>query len=842
MLIYLVIGIMDNPHSNSYTFSQFYELLNASFQNKLELNNLKLNDTFWENFTREKMGKLDLSFNRLTTIAFNSNQQLTTLDLSMNLIGRISKGSIDWSFLLTSNIIDLNLSNNELNDKHACDLFRTLRKKSTLEYLNVSSSLLSHDALVEAAIAIFIGKTKLKSLNLSHNLLGKLSKTQVFHDNDASTLDKSHLVHIDDPLKYLESFQSNEELQIPISHSKNICMELLVIALNHTQTVDHLNLEYCELSTACLQHLNNIERLTSLNIGMNETYLKKSNKVDLSTIMSKLDCVQLHGIRRMASSEADLRSTLQKNDIPKFHNKGSPVNELSLKPTLESNEIESLFRNPELNMNLKKINLSYSVLTTPILKLIMMFLLNKSTQLEIFILDGCYFDANDCTISEFLFQLISSRTLKYVSLRYCNLHWNHFKKTQHELGSAYYIGKLTLDQLNLDFNGHLCCEDDDTDPELNEKWLFKHVFSEIKKVSLVGCNLTKHDSYKYGGDYVKQVMTETEFHGILQAQFTKPVLLRTMQKFLRLHRPPWVFHMKELNELLNGIKTHASINKHVRLSKIAPSTKETVIKSLLKTDVIPNLYHYNANGRSCKIQERRLFGTVYDKHCLQFPFIENDEDDAITYAGSLLRQHKDTVRPKYASLNLTNYVFGCQPAKQDGLSYMAINPKCKQVSTITSRDSVHDYYEIGTFENMSHVLLDMLFATKRILVLETDPVTKKQIPKRYTYYTYDGIEKETFEFKNESIKEKLARTLRLIWHLIAVYVDKAIEPHESRLGLMPNLVEVQIHGELPFSQVVDFIMIHQKDRKHEDIQPFLSDLEQKCKLVTYNRDACHIPF
>lgn len=192
--------------------------------------------------------------------------------------------------------------------------------------------------------------------------------------------------------------------------------------------------------------------------------------------------------------------------------------------------------------------------------------------------------------------------------------------------------------------------------------------------------------------------------------------------------------------------------------------------------------------------ERNLFGKAYD----------NVEDQQ---------------RPKYGYLNLLGHREGDFFCKHYGSSYIVLKPYMRGSVTITSGDSslsktrgtaphgnlpTHeddkdkvapqeqgDEIEQGTLAHSAHVLLNLLERRQN---------------------TYN---KSTEEVIVESDTNKQTRTKQLIRTLYAMATTnlegiKKIDPQ-----LMPNYIELQIHGPVLLGEDVDYIVVHEKDNTEE---------------------------
>eukprot|EP00039_Didymoeca_costata_P009048 m.119890 g.119890 ORF g.119890 m.119890 type:complete len:1150 (+) comp14337_c0_seq3:394-3843(+) len=261
--------------------------------------------------------------------------------------------------------------------------------------------------------------------------------------------------------------------------------------------------------------------------------------------------------------------------------------------------------------------------------------------------------------------------------------------------------------------------------------------------------------------------------------------------------------------MLEHIAFKAQLNINAKLCK---KIDGKLLIQLLCEDKDPRLKNLfearHGNGNSNldvrKQWERNIFGKAYD--------IGEDKE-----------------RPKYGNMNLLGCLHGEKYSKYYGDSYFVLKHHMRARVTISSGDSAwceprsasppysnynREKVQVGTLENCAHVLLDVL--------------------RRRKYY----------EVKETQVEETQEMFIGRTTALVKILFDMAVTKDVSVLSrmdfdLMPNYLELHIHGEIRLGDDVDKIQVNKGDHTEESKDFFaqISSLVDVAVFDPENPDA-----
>ena len=329
------------------------EVQNISSCTKLNVSHNSINDEAAHNLAtflshNLQLKELDLSHGNLQTSdaiavckGMSNLLHLTKLDISNNDISGEAADDI-VVVLSQNNLIELDLSYNNLGAFSSLHIFRNMKKLSTLIKLNVCGIGLSK-ITADDIVNVLNNNNKLQELDLSHNNIQETGATAIFKMASTKNLHKLIISHnyINDNVEFLETFLSrNTNLEeLDFSHNNlqaagaiKICRanlsKLIKFNISHNGiTIDAVDdigallshntkLQKLDLSGNDLQELGYKRIFKSLQIISNLSLLKVSYSSVVNEAADQLATLLLHNI---FLRELDLRyNNLSTSDAVKI--------------------------------------------------------------------------------------------------------------------------------------------------------------------------------------------------------------------------------------------------------------------------------------------------------------------------------------------------------------------------------------------------------------------------------------------------------------------------------------------------------------------------------------------
>eukprot|EP00039_Didymoeca_costata_P012548 m.181033 g.181033 ORF g.181033 m.181033 type:complete len:943 (-) comp15510_c0_seq2:242-3070(-) len=266
------------------------------------------------------------------------------------------------------------------------------------------------------------------------------------------------------------------------------------------------------------------------------------------------------------------------------------------------------------------------------------------------------------------------------------------------------------------------------------------------------------------------------------------------------------FTRENLKTILKYIAKKAELHVNIKLLRTDKDTGDliNIAESMWNDGRLKNLFETGHGGGVTKKDlrkqwEHNLFDGAYDS-C------------------------EDKERPKYGNLNVLGNLAGDVFCSRYGGSYLVLKPHMRQRVTVCSGDSAwcksrspsppysnlgKEQVQIGTLDHCAHVLLDILRRRQR---------RHKGTPST-----------------EETIEEHKIRTKGLVELFVAKMVHKDTTKLHLNLGLMPNYVKLQVHGDVTLAEDVDEIVVHPDDTT-EETKPYLAKFGEIIRrVVTQDR-------
>jgi hypothetical protein len=275
----------------------------------------------------------------------------------------------------------------------------------------------------------------------------------------------------------------------------------------------------------------------------------------------------------------------------------------------------------------------------------------------------------------------------------------------------------------------------------------------------------------------------------VQSEAAKPLLLAKFREYRA------DMTMADVEGVLEFVQHRTEVHVNVKLDKRVGPAKRMIVELLCdggggggdggigRSDAhVKNLFQTGEGGGSNNLDNRkqwesRLFGSAYDA------------------VGVVARE-----RPKYGNLGLLTHTEGDQHANQYGRSYMILNRVAVQDRlTVSAEDSCRPTSD-GTLEHCAHVLLDLLNRRKR---------------------------DSRSWMVDETAAGALARQRSLMEVLDHLANRPGADPFPAvDLELMPNYMEVQIHGDVMLAVDVEEIIVHEGEARTAGVAVALKNIRR----------------
>jgi hypothetical protein len=231
----------------------------------------------------------------------------------------------------------------------------------------------------------------------------------------------------------------------------------------------------------------------------------------------------------------------------------------------------------------------------------------------------------------------------------------------------------------------------------------------------------------------------------------------------------------EVEGVLTFIKVHSELHINVNFPKrVGPAPGRMLVDMFCDGETAEARYktllEVGHGGGSTDVGsrtgwERRLFGPAFD-------------------AGGVTPRE----RPKYGNLGLLAHTAGDKQARQYGGSYFVLNRASVQDRvTLSSCDSSCSSAKNGTLDHCDHVLLDLI--------------------------------------NRQRSGTKRRELMNVLDHL--ANRPETVPFPKVDLELMPNYIEIQVHGDVFFAEDIDEVVVHAGEAAKEGVREALATFRRK---------------
>lgn len=794
---------------------------------------------------------------------FTHFPKLKYLDVSFNKIYESS--SHDWYFLTESKLSFLSLRDNNLGDEQCSKILMYLADNKYIKQLDLSSNLitLKKSNVAKDFVLFFELNKSIKTIHLDENYMGMNAKNKVFYYEKYSDTQESRISRTEEFEKFV--FLTENEGDIKTLYD-------VFDSIGKCNSLTKLCMRYNEFNPKEISHFASVLPETNikyLDISMNGEHMKikedKTCKVNVLKIMlSCLISLNISGIKRMASAESKLHKKILGKDIEESSIKNEnlmydreiyplPKSSLSNTPTINyihlEQYLEEILKSPsDYTFTIKKLDISFSYFTDKCMTLFTE-VLKKLQNLETLVLDFCYFgkdndlyknvgdekkypilpdygDGTNCICLSFFIEsiLVNTKNIKKLSMKGARVRYEDIK----------HIDKIIEKNIQKDRNIKIdftFCKAIGNDPRIVKKEDVLQRFKDILKIKkninesheliLDICDVPKDIKgmkYFFGGEVCYNMNEIAKF---FQSSSTIR-LTRLFQKMLYTHKKPYVFSHYDMKKIIDYVKYNCDVNIHIKLLSMPWSREFLTIEKLCETDKYMNIFETRFGGGYINLGERRKyekrsFGNIYDHADLYInddvaksKYIRFDSEENTKY-------DIDICRPKYGCLNILSLSASDQQSKNYGMQYFTLHRNAKDYCTISSKDSVYWFKEIGTLDYPETVFLDMFYRTKKVVKLDNSGNIIK--------VNMNG--KDVNVFEDEKPAAGIERNLRLLWFIYGIACENSIPEEKRYLGLLPGYMEVSIHEDVHFNYDVQSLTVDEQTLRKKHVMDMLKNFSRK---------------
>lgn len=789
--------------------------------------------------------------------------KLEHLDLSFNKIYESS--SHEWQFLIESKLSFLSLRDNNLGDVQCSKILLCLKDNEYIKEIDLSSNLitLKKNNVAKDFFLFFESNKSIKTIHLDENYMGVNAKDKVFHHEKNLDIQESRIYRTEDFEKFV--FLTENEDDMKTLHD-------VFVSMGKCKSLEKIYMRYNEFNPQEISHLVSIlpgTNIKYLDISMNGEYMKiKENKTykvkDMKIMLSCLEELNISGIKRLASNESKLHKKILgkaieesdvKNEDLMYDRELYPLPKSSLSNISTMNYIhleqyfEEILKSPsDHTFTIKKLDMSFSYFTDKCMSLFV-DVLKRLQNLEILILDFCYFgenndlyknigdekkypilpdhgDGTNCLSLLFFIEsiLVNIKNIKKLSMKGTRVRYEDIKNLDKIVEKNIQKDR----KIKIDFT---FCKAIGNDPRIVKK---EDVLQRFKDILKIKENINEnHELVLDTCDVPKNIKGMKYFFGVEVcsdineiAKFFQPMsivrLTRLFQKMLYTHKKPYVFSHCDMNKIIDHIKYNSDVNIHIKLLSMPWTQEFLTIEKLCETDKYMNIFETRFGGGYINLEERRKyekrsFGNIYDHADLYM-----DEDVAksnyIRHDSEVNTKYDiDINRPKYGCLNILSLSESDQQSKNYGTQYLKLNRDVKDHCTISSKDSVYWFKEIGTLDYPETVFLDIFYRTKKVVKLDDDGNIEK--------VNVGG--KDVNIFENEKLTSGIERNFRLMWFIYGIACENSVPDEKRCLGLLPGYIEVSIHEDVHFNYDVESLNVDEQTLRKKHVMDMLKNFSRK---------------